>query len=283
MEKVVKAFGVRVLTAGGFGNPFGNERSGCIGTKIIAINRPEQVVLTILAEPQDEISPIAVHREETHEYTSSLKFSFSVPIKWEKGEGKTWTPLLPDWRKEENFANVIVPDRNLHFTDTQVSLVARESNLYVMIQKVYQGWIREQGEKVIFIPSAPEFARPGLDYREQWKARGRTLAVIGSIASQVSKALGSSLPMPKAAKWENVSTPNPNGEILAKVAHFNPITDSGLAIGRNGTEYQLLGKYLAGFEGPVQIPGHGTLVLLKTAPKKPGYNRILAISCRPAS
>ncbi len=276
------AFGINIVVEGyGLSEPFGSGGKGYLGARLALTGRPDHVVLHLRAKAQDGISPIAVYREEAIQPKEDLDVFFSVPLQWKEKDG-IWFPVVPDWREEKNFANVISPNGDLHFSDVQISLVRRGNTLYVMVQKVYQGWIREEQGEITFIPSHPHFAR--LDYQKVWKARGQVLAILGSFAAEVAKALGG-MPFsnPEPARWNPPPPPSSQKEgwVSSVVAHYNPVTNSGLAIGDDGTEYQLLGRNLEGWTGPVPLPPPMSRVLILPGRRKHGYTRTPVKSCRP--
>lgn len=287
----LKAFGVTVTVEDyDLSVPFGSEEKSCVGAQVKLADRLEQVrparlTLHVQAETQDGISPMAVHREEHYAYTDDLEFSLPIDIQWGRGKGGGWTPGLPNWGEEKTFVNIVIfypPD--LRFDDIQVSLVVRGDQLYIMVQRVYAGWIRDVEQTIIFIPSHPFYARPGMDPRRVWNVRGGLVALLGNVGAQmVEVAGGKPLSVPEPAKWTPPQTPpqTPASRVFATMAHYNPITNSGLAIGVDGEEFQILGHNLRGFEGPVQVPAPMSGVFLEPGQRKEGYSRTPVRSCSP--
>lgn len=284
-QKQLEAFGAHITVEGyNLGSPFGSEEKGCVGARIeLGDDRPERVNLTLWAKDQDNTSPFVVHEEEPYEYPGDLEFPFSSSVAWIQEKG-VWTPSVPNFREsEESFANLLFLNPDAHVLDTQWCVSANGNDLYLFGQKVYAGWMRILKGMMEFIPSEKTFARPGMDYQGQWQERGKILEFLGNLSSRVAVRGGGRLSEVQPAEWEypETSSPIPNGWVLAVVTHYNPITWSGLAIGANGTLYQLFANNLQDFGGPVQLPGHGDLVIVAPRPSKPGFDRTLVTACRP--
>ena len=256
------------------GKAFGQEENGYVGARLQCSGQPETIALHI--RPPQEGNPIIVFRGGAAE--DARQFSLRVPVKW-TGGGERRIPSLPDWKEEQNFLNVVLLNPNLHITDVQISLITRGSDLFVVAQRVYQGWVRSSNGDVNFIPSMSEYAYPGMDYRTIWKDRGWAVALFAALEGVVR---GKELTVPTPAKWEPDSNPA-DPDNVATIAYYNAITDSGLAIGDDGEEYQLFGRNLRGFKGAVKIPAPLTRVVVDPLPRKEGYSRTPVRTCRPAS
>ncbi|MBI2098623.1 MAG: hypothetical protein HYT49_03140 [Candidatus Wildermuthbacteria bacterium] len=255
------------------GKTFGQEENGHVGARLTVSEMPEQVALHI--RPPQEGNPIIVFRGGAAE--DARQFSLRVPLKW-AGEGERRIPSLPDWKEEQNFLNVVLLNPDLHITDVQISLVIRGGNLYVVAQRVYQGWVRGTDGEMTFIPSQPAYAYPGMDYRAIWKDRGWAVALFAALEGLTRST---TLTEPTPAAWEPESNPA-DPDNVATIAYFNAITDSGLAIGDDGEEYQIFGYNLRGVKGAVKILPPLTRVVVDPLPRKEGYSRTPVRTCWPA-
>ena len=266
----MRAFNVRVTT---------KQRQGSLDvikntswTEVFANGRPKEIKVNIQTEGKNGIAPIII-RGETHESEkSSIEFTLPVQVQWVDGVPRTRCP-------GKDNCDVILVDSNLRFTDVQVGLISRRGRFFLTGQKIFEGWIRDTGERIEFIPSAPEFAYPGMDYRQTWTNMGEILGIMGSLVSDLGRT---SLDIPEPAAWKPFSGPAPTNWQVGTVLYFNAISGTGMILDEDQTRYFVHhSKIILNGDPPVKMLKPMTGVYFRPA-KEENTRGPSVRSCKPA-
>jgi cold shock CspA family protein len=227
---LVKALGVKIGTKYRQGSTVMGP--GHAYAELLVKGRPFNIPIHIQARSRQEITPLIIFDGKAHQSDStSIGFTLNVPVKWTEGVPQTRHP------GEDNL-DVIFLDSELRVSDIQVGLVTRKGRFFLTAQRVFEGWARERNEgDMCFIPSRPEFAYPGMDYRETWKDMGEVLSVIGGTVSDFARTLGTPLDIPEPAFWKPIYTPAPKGWQCGIIEFFNAISGTGRILGEDGVRY----------------------------------------------
>jgi hypothetical protein len=242
-------------------------------TELLVKGQPSNIPIHIQANGKG-IAPLVIFGGKPHESDStSIGFTLNVPVKWAGGVPQTRHP------GKDNL-DVIFFDSELRFSDIQVGLVTRKGRFFLTAQKVFEGWVREEIEgSMCFIPSRPEFAYPGMNYKGIWKEMGEVLSVIARVTSDFIKELGDTpFLTPEPAKWIPAQIPEQQKWQRGTVLFFNAITGTGMILGEDEK------LYFVHFSSIIEEEG----ALVKMLPPMGGVyfrgmtNPSMVRSCKPA-
>ena len=243
----MKALGVRIGTKYRQGSIIRGPGYAC--TELFVKGRPVNIQIHIQANGKG-IAPLVIFGGKPHESNStSIGFTLNVPVNWMDRVPQTRYP------GQDNL-DVIFFDSDLGFSDIQVGLVTRKGRFFLTAQRIFEGWVREGSEEGIsFIPSRPEFAYPGSNYKGTWQEMGEVLSAIVRITSDVIKVLGAPpLLAPEPAKWIPAQMPEEQRWQRGTVLFFNAITGTGMILGEDEKlHFVHFSKIIEERENPVKM------------------------------
>lgn len=239
-------------------------------TELEVLGQPDVITVKVATSDSD-IPPLIIYGGQTFE--STAKMSIKVPVTWIDGKPKTRNPGFDN-------LDVIFIDEEMKIKDVQVGIITRRGKFILTAQVVYNGWVRGN-EEMCFIPSRPEFAYPGMNYRETWKNMGEIVSAMGRMTTDIAKDLGVPLEEHEPAEWIPASIPEIKNWKRGTVAYFNGITGTGMIIGEDGA------KVFVHFKNIITEKGVTGVLLPMTGvyyrPNVPAIDeKPCAISCKPA-